>query len=99
MSWSLQITANKRVKLKDVDEIVESLPSEFQGALGYTGRTSWGWSTCVDILKPGNATDDNKSFLIRGAGFSRYLALDMARHFQGALEERGYEIKLGNRQD
>ncbi len=90
MSWSIDIVANKPVKIDDLESCIENLPELLKGR-SHCRENDWGWSCAVDITKP---KEGGNSFYISGAVFSIDHARDMSNQLKKLLEEKGYKITL-----
>lgn len=84
MSWSIYITATKKITESDIDKVVSELPTKFKdkfnGAMKGT-KQSWGWSLAVDLR-----LNSYRRILCSGScGISGCIAEEFCDHFSKEL--------------
>lgn len=52
MGYCCNIKANKNIKEKDVEDIINNLPDKYTGIIPYTTKQSWGFPVICDVHLP-----------------------------------------------
>jgi len=90
MGWSCTLTADHDIEEKDIDQLVEKLPSELQSCFPgmRPSKQGWGWSCATDIRKP-----EGRKIAISGAYFSVAHAKPMVGFIRRGLTKLGYKMR------
>jgi len=83
MGWCIQLTADRPIKVEDVDKAVKNLDT-------YLGTGPWGWSCACDVLLPRDNTVN-----VGGAWSSEDRARSFSRTLAYELQKCGYKIEVG----
>lgn len=87
MGYIYNLKTNKTIKKQDVQDIVDTLPDNLQGA--FKGKESnWGWSCGCDIYYPiENILEIGGSY-----GISGDIAEEFVQHIISELEKKDYKV-------
>ena len=86
MGYACKLKADKNIKIKDVQDIINQLPEELSRL--NNSKQQWGWSCYCDVYKP-----DRNFIEISGSyGISGDRKDDFILYMKNGLIEKGYNI-------
>ena len=88
MGYRCELKTDKKIKVDDVQEVLDTLPTNLKGPLNNT-RTNWGWSCGCDVYEPvSNILKVSGSYSISGK-----IAEEFIDKIKQGLKDRGYKVK------
>ena len=85
MGWYCVITADRELKIEDIQSVIDELPPGYRGF----GLQKWGWSAACDVRFP-----EKNTVMIGGShDISGALAKPFVRYFTKKLKEKGFVVR------